>query len=429
MFYKDKPEDGKDGRFTSIEAKITEEELPAEPAADSKYAWIVTLGSFFLLMVAVGTTNSYGVYLQEYQNVFPTTPKSTLTWIGSLQFGGMCFFGVFAGVLVERFDSRWVILSGCVLSGAALLIASACTSPAPLIITQGILFGASGSCILIPTISMPSQWTEKYRALATGLAVAGGSIGGLWMSFASRAMMTDLGYQWSLRINGLLIIGVGLMFSPLMRKRMEVPKRDKIIDLASLTNIKFVILFFASMFAAGGYFAPYYYMPPYVETVLKESDSWGANISSILNAGSIVGRVAIGFTADYIGPLNALLLSSAISTIAILVIWLPFKSLGALIVSAVIFGFCSGSLVSLIPVITANLFGIKRLSSNIGLLFISYTIGSFICSPVAGSLLDKYGHGTDYTWTIVYAGLFFGVASILLLILRVSVDRHLLKTI
>ncbi|KAJ2450613.1 hypothetical protein EV183_004182 [Coemansia sp. RSA 2336] len=427
MLYKDKTEDNKEGKYTSFEAKIAEEELPAEPAADSKYAWVITLGSFFLLMVAVGTTNSYGVYLQEYQSVFPTASESTLTWIGSLQFAGMSFFGVFAGVLVERFDSRWVVLGGSVFSGVALLIASACTSPVPLVITQGIMFGASGSCILVPTMSMPSQWTEKYRALATGLAVAGGSIGGLWMSFASQAMMMDLGYQWSLRINGLLVIGVGLVFSPLMRKRMKVPKRDKIIDFASLTNLKFVILFFASLFAAGGYFAPYYYMPPYVEVVLKESNSWGANISSILNAGSIVGRVAIGFAADYIGPLNALLMSSVVSTIAILVIWLPFKSLGALIVSAVIFGFFSGSLVSLIPVISANLFGIKRLSSNIGLLFISYTIGSFVCSPVAGALLDKYGHGSDYTWTIVYAGVFFAMASILLVILRVLVDRNLLK--
>ncbi|KAJ2358598.1 hypothetical protein H4S01_006272, partial [Coemansia sp. RSA 2610] len=333
------------------------------PAFDGLHAWIVVFGAFLLLMIAVGTTNSFGVYLQEYQYLFPDTPKSTLTWIGSLQFGGMCFFGVLAGVLVERFDSRLVVLGGSIVAGAALLIASACKSPVALIITQGILFGAGGSCIMIPSVSMPSQWMEKYRALATGVAVAGGSIGGLWMSFASRAMMTHLGYQWSLRINGFMLIAAGCAFSPLMRKRMAVPKREKIIDLGALSNVRFILLFFSSLFAAGGYYAPYYYMPPYAQTVLELPGSWGANISSILNAGSIVGRIVIGLSADYIGPLNALLFSSALSTVAVLVFWLPFKSLGMLITSAIIFGFCSGSLVSLIPVITASLFGIKRLSS------------------------------------------------------------------
>ncbi|KAJ1854797.1 hypothetical protein GGH12_002595 [Coemansia sp. RSA 1822] len=410
---------GESDKFVFEKAVITEDNVRA---LDSLHAWIVVCGSFLLLMVTVGTTNSFGVYLQEYQHEFPTTPKSTLTWIGSLQFGGMCFFGVFAGVLVERFDSRLVVLGGSIGAGAALLISSACTSPAALIITQGVLFGAFGSCILIPTISMPSQWMEKYRALATGIAVAGGSIGGLWMSFATRAMNTQLGYHWSLRINGFMVIAAGCAFSPLMRKRVIVPKRDKIIDFCALSNGKFVLLFVSSLFAAGGYYAPYYYMPPYVESVLKQ-EGWSANISSILNAGSIVGRVVIGLLADYLGPLNSLLLSSALSTIAVLVLWLPFKSLGTLIASAVIFGFCSGSLVSLIPVITANLFGIKRLSSTIGLLFISYTIGSFVCSPVAGFLLDKYGHGTDYTWTIVYAGLFFAIASCTLLVLRITIER------
>ncbi|KAJ2500316.1 hypothetical protein GGH96_002813 [Coemansia sp. RSA 1972] len=410
---------GESDKYVFEKAVITEdnEHLPAQ---DSLHAWIVVLGSFLLLMATVGTTNSFGVYLQQYEHEFPQTPKSTLTWIGSLQFGCMCFFGVLAGILVERFDSRLVVLGGSISAGAALLISSACTSPSALIITQGVLFGAFGSCILIPAISMLSQWMEKYRALATGIAVAGGSIGGLWMSFATRAICTQLGYHWSLRINGFMVIFAGCAFSPLMRKRVVVPKRDKIIDFGALTNGKFVLLFVSSLFAAGGYYAPYYYMPPYVEGV---REGWSANISSILNAGSIVGRVVIGLLADYLGPLNSLLLSSVLSTIAVLVLWLPFKSLGTLVASAVIFGFCSGSLVSLIPVITANLFGIKRLSSTIGLLFISYTIGSFVCSPVAGSLLDKYGHGTDYTWTIVYAGLFFAIASCTLLALRITIER------
>ncbi|KAJ2705720.1 hypothetical protein FB645_002210 [Coemansia sp. IMI 203386] len=76
------------------------------PVIDTTYGWVVALSSSFILMISVGLTNSFGIYLSEYQlNVFPSTPTSTLSWIGSLQFGAMTLFGVGAGILAERFDT------------------------------------------------------------------------------------------------------------------------------------------------------------------------------------------------------------------------------------------------------------------------------------------------------------------------------------
>ncbi|KAI8323578.1 MFS general substrate transporter [Martensiomyces pterosporus] len=199
-----------------------------------------------------------------------------------------------------------------------------------------------------------------------------------------------------------------------------VPKRDSIIDFSALKNYRFVVLFFSSLFAAGGYYMPYYYMPSFSVVVLKENQAWGSNVSSILNAGSIAGRILTGILADRIGSLNTLFLSSLISCLSIFILWLPFKHLGTLVAAAVIFGFTSGSIVSLVPVATANLFGIRRLPSILGLLFLSFTMGSLICTPVGGALLDKYGHKTNFTSLIIYDGVFFSVASFLMLALRLS---------
>ncbi|KAJ2478494.1 hypothetical protein EV174_004302 [Coemansia sp. RSA 2320] len=303
---------------------INESETESKPSdvldlpPDSPYGWVVVLASFLFLMMAVGTTNSYGIYLQEYHlTVFPSAPTSTLSWIGSLQFGSMCFFGVGAGVLIEQYDTRVVSALGAIVAGTALLIASSCSTPTALVFTQGII-----------------------------------------------------------------------------------------------------------LFAAGGYFMPYYFMPSFAVVGLDKPLNWGANISSILNAGSIAGRILVGLLADYIGPLNALFVSSLVSTLAIVVLWLPFKHLGVLVAASLIFGFTSGSTVSLVPVVTANLFGIKRLSSILGLLFFSYTLGTFVCSPVGGALLDRFGHGTNYTSLIIYDGVFFSVATLLLAALRLTLQTN-----
>ncbi|KAJ2774326.1 hypothetical protein IWQ57_000875 [Coemansia nantahalensis] len=389
------------------------------PPPDSARGWLVVLGSFLVLMVGVGSVNSFGVYLQEYKlNVFPTTPASTLSWIGCLQGASLNLFGIAAGVLVERIDPRAVIVLGSVVSGGALLAASACKTPLGLLLTHGLLSGIGASFLMIPAFSMPSQWMDRHRALATGIASAGGAIGGAWMSFASRAMIENVGWQWSLRITGLVVVVAGCAFSPLMARRVAVQRRDRIIDFSAMSNLRFLLLFAASLFNGSGYFLPYYFQPSYAVVALGKDSAWGANMSSILNAGSIAGRVFGGFTADFTGPLNALLASVVVSAAAVLAMWLPCKSIGLLIASALLYGFASGSLVSLVPVVTARLFGIKRLPSILGLLFVSYAIGALLGPSVGGKLLDEYGHGTDFTWLIVCAGLFFVLSAVLLLALR-----------
>ncbi|KAI9501520.1 hypothetical protein GGI25_002061 [Coemansia spiralis] len=404
--------------FESKDAKV----LPP----DSPKGWVVVFGAFFLLMMVVGNTNAFGVFMEEYQlRVFPTTPSSTISWIGSLQFCCMCIFGVGTGILIERFRPQLIILIGAVATGTSLLIASACNSPIPLIFTQGILFGASGSLLLIPSMSLPGQWMQKHRALAIGVCAAGGSLGGLWMSFATKAIVSKLGWQWALRINGIMVVVVGASISPLMRRRINVPKRDKIIDVLALKNIHFILLFAAGMCAAGGYYMPYYFMPSFSVVVLGLPSKWSANISSLLNAGSVVGRIATGILADHIGSLNALFLTSLLSAFAVLVLWLPFKTLGTLIAAALVFGFASGSIVSLVPVVTADLFGIKRLPSILGLVFFSYAIGTLISSPIGGVLLDVYGHETNYTSLIIYNGVFFALSTVLLAALRLMRNRNL----
>ncbi|KAJ2597952.1 hypothetical protein H4R99_004306 [Coemansia sp. RSA 1722] len=390
------------------------------PVMDTTYGWVVALSSSFILMISVGLTNSFGIYLTEYQlNVFPSTPTSTLSWIGSLQFGAMTLFGVGAGILAERFDTRIVVVAGSISTGLSLIIASFCRSPIGLVFTQGILFGISGSCLMVPSMSLVSQWMQKYRA------VAGGSLGGLWSSYATEAFVAKLGWEWSLRITGFIVIAIGCVAGLFMRKRIHIARRDRLIDFGVLLNTRFLFLFSATVLAAGSYFIPFYFMPSYIEVVIGKPSFWGANISSILSASGVIGRIAMGMLADCIGPFNAVFVSSLLSSVAMLVLWLPFENLGTLVASATLFGLASGSIVSLVPVMTAALFGIKRLPSILGLLLISYTIGVFIGAPVGGVLLDKYGQGSDYRMLIAYGGALFAAASILFVVLRFIISPKL----
>ncbi|KAJ2398070.1 hypothetical protein GGI05_000311 [Coemansia sp. RSA 2603] len=406
------------------EQTVTSTTVNVDYAKDSARGWAVVGGCFVILMASMGSSNSYGVYLQEYQQVFPTTSTSLLSWIGSLQFAVISLLGMFSGAAGERYPLPLVIAAGSVVAGGAFIAASFCHTPVGLLLTQGVLFGVGGSFMMIPAMCLPAQWMERHRGLATCLATTGGSLGGLWMSLATRALIARAGWQWSLRANGIIIIAVGLLVSPLMRTRTQLVGRRGLADVRVVGSLRFALLFLASVFVAGGYFAPYEFLPPFAVGQVKVSKTWGANVSSVLNGCGTVSRLVAGPLADVVGPMWALVACLVASLVAVFALWLPFVSLKMTLVTAAVLGFTGGSLISMTPLITAQLFGVDRLLSILGVLYLASTVGTMVCSPVGGLLLDKYGGGEDYTSVIVYVGAFYAAAAVLVVALWVYSVRR-----
>ncbi|KAJ2399013.1 hypothetical protein GGI23_002906 [Coemansia sp. RSA 2559] len=396
------------------------------PGMDLPRGWVVVLACFFNLMFSIGTTTVFGVYLQEYELVeFPNTSSSQLSWIGTLQGALMCFFGIFVGILCEHVDTRILSAFGALMSGVALIVASFCNTPWKLMLTQGLFHGFGGSFLYITGLTLAPQWFNKYRAIATGIVIAGSGLGGLWISFAVNSIIQNLSRQWALRITGLITIAVCGSLSPLMVLRVKPKKRKSIADFSVIRDKRFILLFFSALLGASGFYMPFFFMPTYTVVTFKMSERWGTNVASIMNGASIVGRVAIGLLGDKIGALNTLTIATLASCISVLVLWLPFKEFGTLIAAAVVFGFSSGAIVSLIPVVTANTFGVRRLPSIMGFIMIGYAFGVLVSSPPGGAILDKYGHGTKFTGLIIYGGAFLALATVVDCVLRVIISRKL----
>ncbi|KAJ1800442.1 hypothetical protein LPJ59_001100, partial [Coemansia sp. RSA 2399] len=201
---------------------------------DGAYGWAVVASSFIMLNFCMGCVNAYGSYQTYYHlNQFPDAPMSTLSWIGTLQFGVMNLFGILSGILCERFDIRIITFTGGLIMGVSLIIASFCDGAVwKLILTQGIMFSIGASLTFIPSMSIPSQWFTKYRPLAIGIALSGSGIGGLWLAPATRAMINHLGTGWALRITGIVAFASVSVASLFMRNRTGVQRREKIIDFA-----------------------------------------------------------------------------------------------------------------------------------------------------------------------------------------------------
>lgn len=82
----------------------------------------------------------------------------------------------------------------------------------------------------------------------------------------------------------------------------------------------------------------------------------------------------------------------------------------------IIYGFFGGGVVSLIPNVSVELFGVTSLGSTLGLLYSARAIGNLLSAPIGGFLYDGTG---NYNASIIVAGSFLMASSVLSLFIRI----------
>ena len=130
---------------------------------------------------------------------------------------------------------------------------------------------------------------------------------------------------------------------------------------------------------------------------------------SIVNAGSFFGRWAPGLLADKIGRFNTMILMIALCMITIFGLFLPAALVtshsirqGLLICFALLFGFASGSNITLGPVCAGQLCKTEDYGRYFATSFTVVGIGTLVGIPIAGEILIR--NGGSYVGLIVFAG-------------------------
>lgn len=93
-----------------------------------------------------------------------------------------------------------------------------------------------------------------------------------------------------------------------------------------------------------------------------------------MNAGGILGRLAPAFLADVLGRFNVIVPCAFLAGLSTLVIWTFSRSLVAIMLFAVVYGFFSGAFNALIIPCIAQISEIREIGVRIGIL---YSIISF----------------------------------------------------
>src|SRR5215510_13129714 len=149
------------------------------------YGWVVVAAGALMGCVAIGSVFSLAVFLQPVSEAtgWSRTGVSGAMTIVFLTMG-VAAFGW--GALTDRFGPMPVVLSGGVLLGLGLLLASRAQSLLEFQLIYGIVVGGAAGAVFAPTFATVTGWFEKRRALAVSLVSAGMGVAPMTISpFAS----------------------------------------------------------------------------------------------------------------------------------------------------------------------------------------------------------------------------------------------------
>jgi MFS family permease len=301
-------------------------------------------------------------------------------------------FGFIAGWMVDRFGPRRLMMSGILMASFALVGLGS-------ISTLGwfyffYLFNALGYVCggPLPNQVLLSHWFDKSRGKAMGVAYLGIGIGGAIVPWVSKALVDEFGWQAALRILGLLILAIAFPLAFFVGEPKELRKRQR--EPAPVSGVfktpAFYLIAIGSMCSIGAVSGTQQNLKLYLSLDQHFSQADAARVLSLVLSFSIVGRLLMGWLADRFPKKFVMLLIYSLVAAAIPLLFFA-ESEAALYLFAVVFGIGLGGDYMIIPLMTAEIFGVRVLGRLMGVILTADGVAEAASPWLIGHMRDVMG--------------------------------------
>lgn len=191
---------------------------------DGGWGWVIVAASFMCNLLIDGIIFSGGMISNDIKEEFKIS-EGQVAPVNSLLAGFYLLAGPFVSALANKYGFRVVTIVGSVISSAAFALSYYATSVEYLYIVYGVLGGIGSCMIYMPAVLTVGFYFEKWRALATGLALCGSGVGTFLLAPLTSTLNEKLGWRLTILVHsGLLLLCVifGAMFRPIKPVRVTL---------------------------------------------------------------------------------------------------------------------------------------------------------------------------------------------------------------
>lgn len=330
------------------------------------------------------------------------------------------FLSPFQGWLIDKFGTRALLATGAGLTGLSWILSAQAANVTQLYLAYGVLGGIGTGIIYVGVIGHMVQWFPEMRGLATGLAAAGYGSGALLTTIPISGVIAASGYRHALLEFGIILGAIGIVAAlglrqpdlatrAALRARVKASTtRETARDYAPQEMVKTPLfwLMFAmmAMMCTSGLMV--------VSEMGAFTKDFGLADVLVFGVAALplalsIDRITNGFTrpffgwvSDKIGRENTMVIAFGLEGLA-MTAWLLTRSdptVFVLMSGVVFFGW--GEIFSLFPATLTDTFGTRYATTNYGLLYMAFGVGSILGGPVAALL-----HDATHSWIPVFVAI------------------------
>ena len=333
--------------------------------------------------------------------------RAQVTFVATLKFGAGAVFGIFFGVLVDKFSIRKIVVVASCVSIIAMLGFLWVQSLWQFYLVGLVLGMGSISCMIAIKV-LVSQRFMHQQGLAIGAALLGTSVAGTFTPPLATWLIGIYGWRmtvallsigiWTVALPVFLRIvkesqdaeieGAGPVGSSSQTKREETAAAEinfsDVLRSRSFWMIGLAVSLIGFVDQSMGQ-----HLMLYLIQDVNYSEADAALVLSAVFGVSIAGKLGFGWLYDKLS-VKGVMLCYFLMAVAVLLMF-PISILSALVAFTITRGLAHGGSIVDIPVLSKHCFGPKVLGKTIGILTACVTIGFAIGPPLVGYMYDTQG--------------------------------------
>ena len=149
--------------------------------------------------------------------------------------------------LAQKDQAYQLFLSQGVLFGigiACLYAPRSFPPPLPFSLSHARLSFPLLSCRFNPSVAVAGHWFRRHRATAIGIIVSGGAVGGIVFPILLQHLIPLIGFGWSVRIIGFIIMACFIVACLTIRTRLPLSGDISLrtaVDLRGFRDARYVL--------------------------------------------------------------------------------------------------------------------------------------------------------------------------------------------
>jgi MFS family permease len=369
------------------------------------YGYVIVAIVFIFQILMYGSRTSYGIYFKPMLSDFDWTRALTSSAFSiSIILQGLA--GIVMGGLNDRLGPRVVMTLTGLLSGLGFMLMSQVYSIWQLYLFYVVILGIGMGGLLAPQLSTIVRWFVKRRSMMTGIAIAGGGVGGIISPPIINWLIASYGWRDAYLIMGgtvLVVVTLGAQF--LKRDPTQMGQRpygedeDRKLEVsfiaeglsfkdATRTRQLWMLVALSSCFGFS-LMTVMIHLVPHI-TDLGISAATASNVLATTGGAVLAGGILMGLTGDRIGIRRVYSMSFALMAVALFTLLLA-RDVWSFYLAAVIVGLANGGATATSSPLIADLFGVKSHGMILGVHSFCFTLGAAVGPSIAGYIFDSSG--------------------------------------